>query len=334
MKVLYLSCHAVLEYDELRIFEELGIDYFSLGSYINPRVPVDPIRPALKMPLNTELYHMAPDRNAMPREFIEKFDCVIVMHLPEWIENNWEVMKDKIVIWRTIGQSSPAIEQRLKPYRDQGLKVVRFCPTEERMSNYIGQDALIRFYKDPAEFGPYTGEDQEVITFAQNMKTRGEFCNYEIFEKATEGLNAHVYGPKNEESGELNGGFLTYEQMRDKYRKSRVYFYTGTQPSAYVLNFIEAWMSGIPVVAIGPKLANSLQIAGDSYEVQDLIGAEWEPSGFVSDDINQLKEYVVKLYNDLELCKKVGEKGRQKAIEIFGIENIKKQWQGFFETIL
>jgi len=39
MKILYLSCHAVLEYDELRILNDLGYDVTSVGGYINPKSP-------------------------------------------------------------------------------------------------------------------------------------------------------------------------------------------------------------------------------------------------------------------------------------------------------
>ena len=36
MKLLYLSCHSTLEYDELSLFVELGINVFTLGAYTEP----------------------------------------------------------------------------------------------------------------------------------------------------------------------------------------------------------------------------------------------------------------------------------------------------------
>ena len=36
MKMLYVSCHSVLEYDELRMLDSIGIEVFSLGTYLNP----------------------------------------------------------------------------------------------------------------------------------------------------------------------------------------------------------------------------------------------------------------------------------------------------------
>jgi hypothetical protein len=329
MKLLYLSCHAILEHDELKIFESLGIDYFSLGSYIIPTSPVDNIRPPLAHYPDPWLQTHAPDRNNMPQEFIDRFDTVVVMHVPEWIENNWERLKHKRVIWRTIGQSTPAMEAKMFTYRQQGMQIVRYSPREANLKPTAGCDRLIRFYKDEKEFSHWTGAGNEVITFAQDMKHRAEFCNYESFIQIAKGFNAHVYGPKNEGSGELNGGFLTYDQMKQKMRDARVYIYTGTQPASYVLNLIEAMMTGIPVVAIGPKLGNSLDIGkgADLYEIPDIITNG--VNGFWSDDINQMREWVQALLNDIKLARRIGEMGRYKAIELFGRENIQSKWASF-----
>jgi hypothetical protein len=40
--------------------------------------------------------------------------------------------------------------------------------------------------------------------------------------------------------------------MRDYLRRIRAYLYTGTQPASYTLGLIEAMMTGVPVVSIGP----------------------------------------------------------------------------------
>ena len=329
MKLLYLSCHAILEYDELKLFEELGVEYFSLGSYLDPRQPVDGIRPALRSERVDKWYNSAPDRNDIPKEFFDQFDVIIVMHVPEWIEKNWDNMKHKRVIWRTIGQSTASVERRMKPYKDQGMEVVRYSKREIFIEDNIGCDALIRFYKDPEEFKGYNGINREVITFTQNIKHRGEWCNYETWTKVAEGLPMKVYGTKNEDMGELNGGFLTYDGMKQKMRDSAVYFYTGTQPASYTLNFIEAMMTGIPMVCIGSKFANSLNIAGDVYEIPDIINNG--TNGFWSDNVDDLKNIIKALLGKPTLAKYIGECGRQTAIELFGKERIKLQWKEFLK---
>lgn len=328
MKLLYLSCHAILEYDELKLFEELGIEYFSLGSYLDPRNPVDAIRPALNSIRNEKWYNQAPDRNSIPKEFFDDFDVIIVMHVPEWIENNWENMKHKRVIWRTIGQSVSDIERRMKKYVNEGLQIVRYSPREFAIPDNAGCTQLIRFYKDENDFGGWNGLNNEVVTFCQNMKNRGEFCAYEPYLKVTAGLNAKVYGTTNDNLGsDINGGFLTYAGLKQKMRDASVYFYVGTQPASYTLNLLEAMMTGVPIVAVGDAIGNSMHIAGDTYEVPDII--QNGVNGYCSDSIEELREKIQFLLKNRELAKHIGQCGRETAIKLFGKQVVKQAWKDF-----
>lgn len=330
MRILYLSCHAILEYDELKIFEELGYDYLSMGSYVNPKSPADPIRPPLTHTPDDWLYNHVPSRDNLNKEFVDKFDVIIVMHVSEWITDNWELFKNKRVIWRTIGQSNEKTEKLLAPYRAEGLEVIRYSPREQYIPNNVGFDALIRFYKDPKEFSNWSGGGTEVVTICQDMKHRAEFCNYDVYTKIVQGFNAKVYGPKNEEMGALNGGYLTYAEMKQKYRDARAYVYTGTQPASYTLNFIEAMMTGCPIVAIGPKYANSLKIAGDVYEIPDIINNG--VNGFWSDDVDQLRGYIQRLVDDVKYARYISNNARETAIDLFGKEKIKGFWKKYFDN--
>lgn len=336
MKILYLSCHSILEYDELKLFEELGYDYFSIGAYINPQKPHDEKRPAL-----THKYHehlasvsMVHNQNNLHPEQIEWADVIIIMHVPEWIELNWEKIKHKRVIWRTIGQSVTAVEERLRPFRKQGLEVVRYSPMEANIPGYIGSSGLIRFYKDPEEFKGWVGDasgSESIVTFAQSMRSRGEFCNFDAFCAAVTGLPGEhrVYGPNNDDAGALNGGMATYDELKRILRESRAYFYTGTHPASYVLNFMEAWMTGIPIVGIGHELGNSKIFGAQTYEVPELI--ENGVNGFISDNADERRSYLLELLSNAKLARQIGDAGRKKAIEIFGKETIKQQWKEYLE---
>lgn len=337
MNILYLSCHSILEYDDLSIFHELGYDFFSIGGYINPRLPHDPKRPAIDHEYHEHLASvtMVHHQENLHQEQIDWADIVIVVHVPEWIEKNWPLFKDAIakgkrVIWRTIGQSVSHIEACMKPYKAQGLEIVRYSPYESRIPDYAGEDAVIRFYKDPAEFGPWDPKSDEVITFAQSMKSRGEFCNYEFFAKVVAGMDAHVYGPNNTDAGDLNGGMLNYDDLQAKMRTSGAYFYTGTWPASYTLNFIEAWMTGIPIVAIGNQHGNSTMFNQDTYEVADLLQNGY--FGFVSDDVDQCRLFLDKILDDGQLAREMSRRARERAIELFGKDIITKHWKMYLEN--
>ena len=116
--------------------------------------------------------------------------------------------------------------------------------------------------------------------------------------------------------------------MKQKLRDARVYIYTGTQPASYTLNFIEALMTGVPIVAIGPMHANSLEIVkGDVYAIPDIVNIG--VNGFWSDDLDQCREWVKFLLNDKRAASRIGHMGRQSAIDLFGKEVVKSKWKDF-----
>ena len=334
LKILYLPCHSILEYDQYRLWLELGHEVFSVGSYINPHQPHDNKRPAI---LEGKYYeHLVSvsdvySKDNLCEDWVNWCDVIVVDHIDTWVSNNWEKIKNKKVVLRTIGQNTSANEFRIQPFREQGLKIVRYSPKEENISLYNGCDAMIRFCKDPEEYKDWNGNTSEVITMGQSVKKRGEFCNWDIFEQATEGLPRSIFGSENQDIPDWKGQ-LEYEQMKKTFRDYRCFFYTGTQPASYTLTLIETMMTGIPVVAIGKGLGNSLfNKEQDTYEVDSII--ENGVSGFVSDDIPELREFVNRLLTDHKLAKEIGEAGRKRAIELFGKEKIMKEWEEFFKSL-
>lgn len=344
MKILYLSCHSILEYDEVKLLSELGHEVFSPGAYVEPANPGDAsLRPGINNlnydPEIREQYRVIDDahpgkdgKEFLTKEFVDNFDCVIVMHLPRWIEKNWEVMKHKTVIWRTIGQSVSHNEQQLAPYRKEGLKIVRYSPMERFIPGYIGGDAMIRFYKDPDEYNGWNGGIKKVITLAQSMQQRDIACNFSLFEEVTRPYPRMLFGKGNEGVAPWAVGEVSYSQLKEELKNNRAYFYTGTHPASYTLNFIESLMTGIPVVAIGPAYGNAQYYPGHFlYEVGGII--KNGVNGFVSDNKAELSNSVKMLLEDEALAKEISAKGRETAIQLFGKDTVKEQWKNYLQTL-
>lgn len=332
MKILYLPCHSVLEYDEVKLLTEMGHEVFSFGSYINPNAPHDQKRPPITGKYNQQLLDIAmqSSKENLHPEMIEPFDVIINVHIPEWVLNNWANIKHKKVIWRSIGQSTANIESALTGPRGQGLKIVRYSPCESGILGYIGHDAIIRFYKDKDEFKDWNGNIAEVMTVSQSMKARGSYCGFQLFNEITQDFPRKLFGPGNEDSG-IEGRTLSLEELRAAYRDYRVYFYTGTYPASYTLNFIEALMTGIPIVAIGAKLADIRAYPGlETYEIHKIINHG--ENGFCSDSPDELRRNVEFLLANPEEAKKIGDAGRKTAIELFEKEKIKNQWSEFLKS--
>lgn len=336
MKILYISCHSVLEYDELLLLTEMGHECFSLGgAYMDPRGHISLPRPGIpNMTLREDLIELANKfpRTEIPESFLDLFDLIIVMHVPDVILQNWPRFKGRKVIWRTIGQSTPNTEKQLRKCRDEGLKIVRYSPLELKLPNYIGEDAMIRFYKDENELKDWTGTDKKVINFSQTLKGRRDFCGYDAIMKLGPGFPFKVYGNGNEDLGEFNGGTLSYELLKGQLRDSRVSLYGGTWPASYTLSFIEAWMTGIPVVAVGQDIWKHKDNSDVKiYEVQKLISHG--DNGFWSDDLTMLRMNIQRLLDDDAYAKKIGDAGRAEAINIFGKGKIKSQWESYLGSL-
>lgn len=330
----------MLEYDEVKLLSEMGHEVFANGAYLNPHektnlLPRPDIPEAKYFPEFEKLGREFPKTN-LPKELIDPFDVIIVMHTPEFITENWDKMKHKYVIWRSIGQSNKHVENMIRKMRYEGLKIIRYSPMEERIPGYLGADAFIRFYKDPEEFKDWNGQTKRVINMTQSLKGRSVFCHYDHIMQTIEGFPAMIYGGGNDDLGSLNGGDLPFELMKGALRDNRVFFYAGTWPACYTLSFIEAFMTGIPVVAIGKPLAEDIPQIPEVdrfpfYEVTNFI--EHGVTGFIANTVEEARAFIHILLEDEPQARNVGAKGRERAIELFGKETIKKQWEDFLKTL-
>ena len=338
MNLLYISCHSVLEYDELKLFHELGINVFSHGGYVDPRDDTGAVchRPPLDIPYYPDLCALARacPKEALDMQLIEWADTILFMGILEWTAANWPRYAEAVrtskkrVIWRSIGQSSPSMEVGLRDLVPKGLELIRYSPVEKEISGYVDGWPMIRFYKDEEEFSGWTGEEERIISVGQWVKHRDRYCGFTWFETATDGLPRMIIGPHNQEIETMPSAMLPYDELKAALRKNRAFFYTGTYPAPYTLGFIEAFMMGIPVIAIGPKLRNWYFGQGeDAYEVPNLIINN--SSGFCSNNMRELQDMCKRVLNDYELAAHMGKHGREAAIREFGKAKIKEQWREF-----
>lgn len=332
MKLLYFSCHAILEYDEVKLFHELGIDIFSAGAYANPAGHPSLPRPALpQIPHYPELERAASTIRAtggtFPDELIAWADTIVFMHEPEILQKNWPKFKDKRVIFRSIGQCQPHQEVILQPMVTEGLQIVRYSPKESLLPHFAGVHAMIRFYKDPEEYKGYNGDTSFAMNMTQSIRQRGASCFHDEIQKILKDFPHLIYGIGNEELGDQWGGLLSPEEQKEVLRTNRVFVYGGTWPAAYTLSFIEAWMTGIPIVSLGKQTANDRYSKIDYFEIEDFITNG--VNGFIGDDIEELRKVVEMLLNSQMTAKAIGENGRNSAISLFGKDKIKSEWQSF-----
>src|SRR3990167_4468664 len=125
MKIHYLSCHSILEYDEVKLLTELGYEVYSNGAYRDPNGSYVFPRPGIpNAPFDQKFMDLTAQypKTDLPKELIDPYDVILSMDKPEILYNNWNKIKHKRVIWRTIGQSVGATENMLKQMRKEGLQ--------------------------------------------------------------------------------------------------------------------------------------------------------------------------------------------------------------------
>jgi len=340
MRLLYLSCHQVLEHDEISMFSELGAQVFSIGAYLDPAHPIGVnLRPALP-DLNRDPEDLAAFRALgceeiapqlrLTRDFIRRFDAAIVMHEPEWVEKNWAGLSGLPVIWRTIGQSNGQSEQQMARWRSAGLKIVRYSPNERHLANYCGEDAMIRFAMPKEMDGPWVGNNPRAVNFTQSMGKRALPCGYETLRKTLSRFRYDICGGGNEGLPNASSAAVSPQEMTRILRDRRVYFYTGTYPASYTLAFIEAWSCGIPIVAVGRRLWEiQPDRDGELYEIPDLITNGVD--GFFSDDIEELQAHIRLLLHDHDVARRISAAAVKSARRRFDYATIRDRWGEFLE---
>lgn len=327
-----MSCHEIHAYDETKILREVGVETFVIGARPGHLRPVlesngtqgcDFLSPEEARKADTML---APG-GRLEKWLVDRFDVVLVLARNDWVLNYWELMKKKRVLFRMNGQSDEGTEIRLQPFVDKGMILLGYSPDENSRFKQMRVRHTIRFYKDPSEWKGWHGNVASVMTACQSIDRDGECCNPTAYIQATEGVPHVLYGPGNEnflaKTSTVSPGPLPFEEFKRKFQEHRAYLYVGTRPASYTLNFIEAWMTGCPVVSLGPSF--------NTHEVCQLI--DHGVNGFFSDDTSEVRGILKDLLENPDVAARIGQAARKKAIGLFGIETIRRQWHDFMRAL-
>jgi len=334
-RVLLSTYHSIAEHDDLKMLHDAGFEVLSLGAYLDPRNPGDDKRPPLDIDPIADVIDFVRDTHAAKQaipdavfEWLGPDGAIIWHHFPEYLWSQWPRVRQwgGRVIWRTCGQSNGRIEAAAQAYRRTGLERVAYSPAEANLPNYAGHDAVIRFGVDPLEWTGWTGKYPSVTNVTQNLFRRGQATNGAWFGEAIKGLPVNLFGEGSDviQQGGVPGwygaGVVTLDQMRWELQHRGAYMYTGTQPAAYTLGFIEAAMTGIPIVSIGPNAWASQQGVDPSwFEAHEFAMGGW------SDDPAAAGAFLRNLLMDHDMARDVSTRQRQVALDLFDVNIIHNQ---------
>lgn len=344
-----------MEADELEMFSNLGFSCVSIGNFTIKDVPFHKTKvdygsmnwtkhdwPEPKIDrhidLTNEFLHLNPQFKGisptganLPKDFLNKFDLIVVSHFQNYLHhivNNINLDKTKVVLC-TVGQTDPSYERNLNIIRDKIL-INRFAKTEEGVQGYCGADSFIHGSVSSDFNVQWTGEIPQLITVARAVTQRPNHVNYPTMLQVMEGLPSKIYGSGNETVPiPLSGGELDYLSLINTYKTNRAFLATGVCPGPINYTFIEAMFLGIPIVALGKNLARRLTGTANLYDIDSYI--ENGVNGFVSDKVEDLKEYSKLLLNDLSLAQSISQESIKKSRVLFSRETIQQKWQTLFK---
>ena len=330
-KLLYIGIHGILEYYELKLFHQMGFDVRSMGTYMDPSLIIDSY-------YNPSLPELTVDRefiskvayiqskgipHHLTQDLINPFDIIILVHNLDYLKNNLNVLKNKLVIWRTVGHENQGLEYSGLPYRDL-LKIVRWSPKAKLCPDFIGEEAVIRCPINEELFSRgWVGDIEKILTVKNCLYTQRAFNEMLKWEYLVKGFPFQLVGALN---GDYMGGKsnATTEELSNYYQTHRLHIALPSGIAPYNMTFLEGLLAGIPTVVLGQKLV----AMGHMYEQHELI--QHGVNGICSDNLDELRDNIQELLKNTNLAKKIGEQGKILAKNLAGYETIKKQWKTFF----
>lgn len=259
MKIFIKSCHASLEYDQARMFHDMGYEVFGnwdIGSTQRRKI------------------NGVTDVNSN----IDDFENIILHQT----DNFDHYMKDllqhgKKVILNAFGQGCDAQHQNVgrlcQEYqnayvssysvKDYNTYVNLGCPREKI--------ELIRFSKYITDFKPWRGKWPVCYISCNSIHRRGDGCGWEIL-KAIEnsGLPVVLSGVETADVAAFGLGQLEEKGMHTLFSNAMCHVHLGTAPAPITLSLIEAFCAGTPVV----PLNNGHGLVNEGFELDFYENAE------------------------------------------------------------
>lgn len=296
------SCHASLEYDQARMFNDLGYPVFGdfdIGSTQRKKISG------------------VTDRSSK----MEDFGLILLHQVPDYtLVMEGLLMRGKRVVLSSFGQSDTwkyvAIGGLCQTYRhayvaaysekDYRLHLHHGCPKEKLR--------LIRFGKYLSDFEPWIGDGKHAYVAGNDIHNRGHGCGWEMLRQVREKVPVILTGKNTQDVGGF--GEVTEAQMHEHMRHAPCFISFGTAPAALVMTQMEAWCAGCPTIIFD----NGYGIADEGLEI------------IICANVDEVVSNARLLIGSAEERQKWHEASLRNASK-FDVKVIGPQWVDFLERI-
>jgi len=167
---------------------------------------------------------------------------------------------------------------------------------------------------DVADHGGYTGETVAALTVGNLLRERTHMLGHVELEAALRGLPWRILGA-NPALGAAEAE--SFEALKAAYRAHRFYAHATLAPweDGYNLALLEAMATGMPPVV----WANPTGFVREGVD------------GFVAEDAETFRHWAVRLLDDADLARRVGERSRRSVAERFPLQAFAERWRAALE---
>jgi len=193
---------------------------------------------------------------------------------------------------------------------DVNVFITEYAKTEWE---FKGDYFVIKNTIDSEFFTPGETSDQDpcVLSIVNDFVNRDYCCNYHGWKRVVENLPVRLVGS----TPGLSEPAKSLEDLREEYRKCAVFFNSSTQSQLPTV-ILEAMACGKPIVSTS------------TCSIPTFI--EHGVNGFLSNNEEELKEYLKLLLENKDLRDKMGEAARQTILNKFSEEQYINSWNYVF----
>lgn len=340
MKILYISAHETLEADELQTFIDLGHDVFSIGFYTDPKNPSTDIRAVpkgLKQKKSLIDWFKGENPNyVLPgwnrpecgvvkpsKEFLGQFDTIISVHYfrnLRYLAENY----GGTLINRTISSIHDSIESNYESiFKIRPFHTVRMSEREMEFSK-IPTQAVIRESAHEDKFCGWTGNSDQVITVAKGMYERFDM-DWHAYEYLTRGFNRVLCGKNPNIDKPFIKDSLSEADLIREMRRSRLSYVHARLNGVCNYSLAESMVMGIPIFMLN-----------EMWWGKNWMGPKYIRNGFngyQSANTDELRFFMKKVLEDVDLATEIGYNNRKIGIELFGWKRNKEVWRQFLASL-
>jgi hypothetical protein len=160
---------------------------------------------------------------------------------------------------------------------------------------------------DTTFFDGWSGGDGKILTIVNQYPQNNDVTGFNIWGEVTSGFQVNPWGF----SPNFSNPTQNPEHLLDLYRKASVFLNTSSW-KACSKTMLEAMSVGCPVVTTATTTLTDI--------IEDGV------NGFITNDVEKMKENIHQVMNDSTLAQKLGSKARETIQNKFDIKNFRCAW--------